>query len=100
MQKKIHRFPSVEYLETFLENNQMFVIGSSARTCSSQTLVHFHDHNISLQARHIETPKKNIQFNLILNFRSDNQLFNILAVGESKFEFNSIKTFSELTINA
>ena len=28
----------------------MFVIGSSARTCNSQTIVYFHDHNISLQS--------------------------------------------------
>ena len=68
MQKFLNPFPSVEYLETFLEYNQMFVIGSSARTCNSQTIVYFHDHNISLQARHIETPKKNIQFNFKFSF--------------------------------
>ena len=66
MQKILNPFPSVEYLETFLEYNQMFVIGSSAWTYNSQTIVYFHDHNISLQARHIETPKKNIQFNFKL----------------------------------
>ena len=58
MQKKFNPFPSVEYLETFLEYKQMFVIGSSARTCNSQTIVYFHDHNISLQAEHIETPQE------------------------------------------
>ena len=66
--KNAKKFPSVEYLETFLEYNQMFVIGSSAQTCNSQTIVYFHDHNISLQARHIEPPKKNIQFNFKFSF--------------------------------
>ena len=76
----------------------MFMIGSSAQTCNSQTIVYFHDHNISLQARHIETPEMNIQFNLI--FCPDNQLFYILAVGERNFELNSIKTLFDLTVHA
>ena len=50
MQKFLNPFPSVEYLDTFLEYNQMFMIGSSAQTCNSQTIVYFHDHNISLQS--------------------------------------------------
>ena len=35
MQKFLNPFPSVEYLDTFLEYNQMFMIGSSAQTCNS-----------------------------------------------------------------
>ena len=74
------------------------MIGSSVRTYNSQTIVCFHDHNISLQAKHIETPEMNIQFNLY--FCPDNQLFNILAVGKSNFELNGIKTLFELTVHA
>ena len=76
----------------------MFVIGPSARTFNSQTLVYFHDHNTSLQAMHTETPRMNIQ--LILNFCLDNQLFNIVAVGKCNLELNVVKKNFECFVGA
>jgi len=56
--KKFHPLPSKEYFfETFLEFNSCSWWVPVREPCDSQTLVYFHDHNISLQAICLETPR-------------------------------------------